>query len=103
MTCVNLVPIEMKTKNKFNVKFIWRNPDGTAKDISGGTVTAIAKKSDGSTVALSTEIQDAENGVQWVRYEDLSLAVWTIQIALLLDGDHQSYNHRVTVGRSFEE
>ncbi|MEQ8292473.1 MAG: hypothetical protein RIA08_09720 [Roseovarius sp.] len=102
MTCANLPPITMKTDNEFNVAFPWKNPDGTAKDITDGTVTAIARKADGTTASLTTEVHDAENGVQRVRYEGFTAGLWTVQPALTLDGDHQSYDHKVIVEESFE-
>ena len=99
----DIVPIRMKADNAFNVAFNWKNPDGTAKDITDATPTAIAKKSDGTTTSLTTSVHDAENGVQRVRYESLTVGRWTVQHALTLDTAHQSYNHEVVVEESFEE
>lgn len=102
MTCANLPAIKMKADNAFNVAFPWKTDDGSAKDITDGTVTAIARKADGTTISLTTEVHDAENGVQRVRYAGFTVGLWTVQPALTLDGDHQSYDHTVIVEESFE-
>lgn len=100
MTCL-VTSIEIFQTDKVDVSLTWKIPDGSIKDLTGATISALAQHEVTREVVsvAGASVSDAANGITSFPVDgpDLSVGQWKYQITVTLGSDIQAAEYGVKV------